>query len=120
MSEESPLDDYVRKTEEVIKHLKEKKVGDRLDLVSFLEEEVSAVNASTLGWNAWIQHPSIMKLFNENELNEIAEGLRKMSSDFLEFDIKWTKILKERKEAELEKKKKEEKSCNSGGKQYIS
>lgn len=104
--EESPVDDYIKRTEAIIKHLKDKKAGDRLDLVSLLEEAITAVNASTLGWSSWVQHPAIMKLFNEKELTEIAENLRKMSCDFLEFDIKWTKILKERKEAEIAERRK--------------
>lgn len=124
MSEESPVDDYIKKTEAIIKHLKDKKAGDRLDLVSLVEEAVTAINASTLGWSAWVQHPSIMKLFNETELNEIAEGLRRMSIEFLEFDTKWTRTLKERKDAEMaekRKKKETEKQSNAkDGKLYIS
>lgn len=122
MSEETPIEDYIKKTEEVIKHLKEKKIGDRLDLVSLIEEAINAVNASTLGWSAWLQHPKIMKTFTESELTEIAEGFRRLSSEFLELDVKWTQILKERKEAELaakEKEKDSKKQQNKNGKQYI-
>ena len=121
---ESPVDDYVKKTEAIIKHLKDKKIGDRLDLVSLVEEAINSVNASTLGWSSWIQRPSLMKLFNETELNEIAEELRRMSSEFLEFDIKWTKVLKERKDAEVIAKQKEKESGKqqnkNGSKHYIS
>jgi hypothetical protein len=124
MSEESPVDEYIEKTEQIIKELKEKKAGDRLDLISVIEQCITALNASTLGWNAWLQHPSIMKVFNETEITEITEGIRKMSSEFLEFDIKWTKILKERKEAEIvakhKKKEAEKQTSKNGGKQYIS
>jgi hypothetical protein len=122
MSEESPIDEYIEKTEQIIKDLKEKKAGDRLDLISVIEQSITALNASTLGWSAWLQHPSIMKVFNETEIAEITEGIRKMSSEFLEFDIKWTKILKERKEAEIiakHKKKAEKQNSKSGGKEYI-
>jgi hypothetical protein len=124
MSEESPVDDYIKKTEAIIKHLKDKKAGDRLDLVSLVEEAITAINASTLGWSAWVQHPSIMKLFNETELNEIAEGLRRMSIEFLEFDTKWTRTLKERKDAEMAEKRKkketEKQPKDKDGKLYIS
>lgn len=120
--EESPINDYIKKTEEIIKNLKEKKLGDRLDLVSLIEEEITAVNASTLGWGGWLKHPSIMKIFSEAELSEIAEKLRTMSSDFLEFDIKWTKLLQERKEATTKQKIKdaEKKQDSKGIKHYVS
>jgi hypothetical protein len=126
MSEESPVDDYIKKSEVIIKHLKDKKLGDRLDLVSLIEEAITAVNASTMGWSSWLQHPSIMKLFDEKELTEIAEEIRKMSVEFLEFDVKWTKKLKEHKEAEIASRKKEKEKeadkqpSKNGGKQYIS
>lgn len=124
MSEESSIDEYIERTEQIIKELKEKKAGDRLDLISVIEQSITALNASTLGWSAWLQHPSIMKVFNETEITEITEGIRKMSSEFLEFDIKWTKILKERKEAEIvakhKKKEAAKQTSNNGGKQYIS
>jgi hypothetical protein len=120
--EESPIDDYINKTEDIIKKLREKKAGDRLELVSLIEEAVIAVNASTLGWSSWIKHPSVMKLFTEAELNDIAESQRKMSSEFLEFDIKWTKILQERKEEKIgEKAKESEKKQDSKAvKHYVS
>lgn len=123
MEEESPINDYIKRTEEVIKNLKEKKLGDRLDLVSLIEEAITAVNASTLGWSGWLKHPSIMKIFSEAELSEIAERLRTMSIDFLEFDIKWTKILQERKEAKAKEKKKEnekKQNHNKAVKHYVS
>lgn len=120
--EESPIDDYINKTEEIIKKLKEKKVGDRLELVALIEEAVVAVNASTLGWSSWLKHPSIMKLFTEVELNDIAESQRKMSSEFLEFDIKWTKLLQERKIEKAKEKAKEhvKQQDNKSSKHYIS
>jgi hypothetical protein len=122
IEEESPVNDYIKKTEEVIKKLKEKKPGDRLDLVSLIEEAITAVNASTLGWSSWLKHPSIMKVFNETEINSITEDLRRMASEFLEFDIKWTKILQERKEAERKQKAKEseKKQDSKAVKHYVS
>jgi hypothetical protein len=120
MTEESPVDEYIQKTEQVIKELKDKKAGDRLDLIAIIEQAVSALNASTIGWSAWLQHPSIMKIFDEKEITEIAEGIRKMASEFLEFDVKWTKILKERKEAEMASKQKEKEKHQKKIEKYVS
>lgn len=121
MSEQSPIDEYIEKTEIIIKHLKEKKSGDRLELISLIEEAITAVNASTLGWSAWLQHPSIMKLFDEKELGEVTEDIKRMAIEFLEFDIKWTNVLKERKDKErTEKKKLKEEKIKGNGKSYIS
>lgn len=92
----SSVDEWIAKTEEAIRILREKKPKDRLELVAAIEEAVVSVNASTIGWNSWTKSPQVMKQFSEEELQSMWEKLRDFGCDFLEFDLKWTKNLKEK------------------------
>ena len=95
--ESSPVDEWISKTEEAKKSLKERKPKDRLDLVAAIEEAVVSINASTVGWNSWTKNPQVMKQFSEEELNSMWEKLRDFGCDFLEFDLEWTKNLVKKK-----------------------
>lgn len=90
------VEEWVQKTEEAIKILREKKPKDRLELVAAIEEAVVSINASTIGWNSWTKSPQVMKQFTEEELQEMWEHLRDFGCNFLEFDLKWTKYLKDK------------------------
>lgn len=71
--------------------------------------------ASVTGWNAWFSSVLIMENLREEELKELVIIFEKLALDFLELDLKYTRILKERqnegktrKIADLKEKQKQE------------
>ena len=65
---------------------------DRLDLVRIMHAALIALNHSLLGWLQYVNNPDIMGKFNREELSEISEFLNKFAEDFIEYDIKVTKV----------------------------
>lgn len=60
--------------------------------------------ASITGWNAWLMNPLIMEKLTEEELKELAEVWQRLAVEFLELDLKYTKLIKEKqKEARAKK-----------------
>ena len=60
--------------------------------------------ASITGWNAWLMNPLIMEKLTEEELKELAEVWQRLAVEFLELDLKYTKLVKEKqKEARAKK-----------------
>jgi len=100
------IEEWIKRTEEIKKFIEKLKPKDRLEIVSAINDCNAAINASTLGWQSWVQAPKVMNSFDEKELLEIFEYFRKKSLDFLEQDMRWTKEL-QKKMAEQKKKGKE-------------
>ena len=60
--------------------------------------------ASITGWNAWLMNPLIMEKLTEEELKELAKVWQRLAVEFLELDLKYTKLVKEKqKEARAKK-----------------
>ena len=77
---------------------------DRLSIVSKLSFMNGTLAASITGWNAWLMNPLIMEKLTEEELKELAEVWQRLAVEFLELDLKYTKLVKE-KQKEVRAKK---------------
>ena len=87
------IKDWIKKVQEEMLSFSKHKPKDRLDYINSIYRTHLAVAASLQGWREWLESPGIMNNFSEEELNEIYEGFKKEAIFFLEYDIKWTKIL---------------------------
>jgi len=77
---------------------------DRLSIVSKLSFMNGTLAASITGWNAWLMNPLIMEKLTEEELKELAKVWQRLAVEFLELDLKYTKLVKEKqKEARAKK-----------------
>jgi len=77
---------------------------DRLSIVSKLSFMNGTLAASITGWNAWLMNPLIMEKLTEEELKELAKVWQRLAVEFLELDLKYTKLIKEKqKEARAKK-----------------
>jgi hypothetical protein len=75
-----------------IKEALESEAPDRLDLVRMMHTALLALNHSILGWFQYVNNPDIMGKFARDELNEISDTLNKFAEEFIEYDIKVTKV----------------------------
>jgi hypothetical protein len=69
---------------------------DRLDIINSILLSLSALERSVLGWNSWVRNLYIMSQFNQQELLDMDETLRKRVKDILKFDIYTTKKWKDK------------------------
>ena len=86
---------WIRECTEYLKQIRESlstEKPDRLDLVRMMHAALHAVNHSILGWLQYVNNPDIMGKFNREELSEISGFLNKFAEEFIEYDIKLTKV----------------------------
>jgi len=72
---------------------------DRLGYVDGCAQSLMAINQSIGGWMQWLTNPSKMSKFQEEELKNFFDFLKKFAVDFVDFDIKVTdkeEVLKEK------------------------
>lgn len=65
---------------------------DRLELVRAIYLSLLALSQSVWGWLQYVNNPEIMGKFSLSELNEVNSTLSKFTLEFLEYDIKITKM----------------------------
>lgn len=99
------IEEWIEKTKELKKLLKDLKPEDRLSLVESIGECNIAIHASTLGWGSWVKSPKVMAKFSKKELEEIFEHIRNQAIEFLDNDIKWTEELNKKVKKEKGKRK---------------
>jgi len=92
--------DWCEETEKEIEKIKKWKTDDRLSLVSKLTFMNGAIASSVQGWHSWLTNAIIMEKFTQQELTDLAKEFEALTVAFLELDIKYTKMLKERKQEE--------------------
>lgn len=80
--------EYLRQIKEALDTEK----PDRLDLVKMMYAALLALNHSVLGWLQYVNNPDIMGKFKREELSEISGFLNKFAEEFIEYDIKVTKV----------------------------
>lgn len=102
-----PEKDWLEEVKKAKKKLEQMSPKDRLDLVEAIIQCNLSVHSSTLGWNNWLANATVMKKFSKNELQEIYDSFIEYATKFLEFDIKWTKILQNKKGNKKGKNKKD-------------
>lgn len=82
-------------------------IKDRLSLVAKLAFMNSSFASSVEGWNTWLNNTLLMNQLREEELRELTSEFEKLSIAFLDLDIKYTKLVKERQRMEKAQKLKE-------------
>ena len=75
-----------------IRELSEKEDKDRLENVRSIKLSLFYLNRSIIGWNRWVNNPTAMANFSEEELEEIERRLSSLVSSFLDYDIEVTKL----------------------------
>lgn len=88
--------DWIEETEKEKEKIKNWKLTDRLSIVSKLSFMNGTLAASVTGWNTWLTNAPIMERLNEEELKELADIFEKLALEFLELDIKYTELIKEK------------------------
>lgn len=73
-----------------------KKNRDRLDIINSILLSLSALERSVLGWNSWVRNLYIMSKFDQQELLDMDNTLRKQVKAILELDIYTTKKCKDK------------------------
>lgn len=99
--------DWTEEVKKSKKRLEQMSPKDRLDLLEAIIQCNLSVHSSTLGWNTWLANATVMKKFSKKELQEIYDSFVASAIQFLEFDIKWTKVLKKKKMRKKRKNKKD-------------
>jgi len=96
--------DWIEEVEQEREKIKNWMLTDRLSIVSKLSFMNGSLAASITGWNAWLMNPLIMEKLTEEELKELAKVWQRLAVEFLELDLKYTKLVKEKqKEARAKK-----------------
>lgn len=81
-----------RKALETLCKLSEKERKDRLERVKSIKTSLTLLGRSLSGWSRWMNNPDTMAYFSLEELKEMEEKLSVFSQDFIEFDMKATKL----------------------------
>jgi len=79
-----------------INKLSSKEDKDRLDRVRSIKTSLVLMGRSLSGWTKWVNNPAIMAYFSREELEEMEERLSSMAESFIKFDIKTTRIGREK------------------------
>jgi hypothetical protein len=77
---------------ERLKELTAKKDKDRLELVKTMNTCLYLVGRSLSGWSTWVNNPSAMANFTQEELAEMEQKLTEFTESFLEYDVKVTEL----------------------------
>lgn len=93
-------EDWEAKVEQEKKKIKEWSVTDRLSIVSKLSFMNGSLASSVTGWHSWLTNPGVMEQLNKEELEELVAEFEKLALEFLELDLKYTKLVKEKQEKE--------------------
>ncbi|MGQ9679763.1 MAG: DUF2153 family protein [Candidatus Bathyarchaeia archaeon] len=65
---------------------------DRLELVRAMYISLLALSHSVWGWLQYVNNPEVMGKFSLSELNEVNSTIGKFALEFLEYDIKITRM----------------------------
>jgi len=91
------MNTWTKATEKEIKKIKNWKLKDRLSIVAAITYCNSSVASSVSGWSSWLTNALIMEEFSEEELKEIFQELAKLAIEWLKLDLKYTKLLLNKK-----------------------
>jgi len=86
--------DWVKDKKKQLEEAKGLKPKDRLDMVEAIALMNQHIATSCQGWAQWIYNPMVINKFNEEELKSFYDRFRRITLDFLEFDIEATEKLK--------------------------
>ena len=87
-------EDWATLKKKQIDKVKDLEPKDRLDMVEAIALMNQYISSSCQGWAQWIFNPMVINRFKEEELKDFYGRFRKITLDFLEFDIEATEKLK--------------------------
>lgn len=87
-------EDWTTTKKKQIDKVKDLKPKDRLDMVEAIALMNQYISGSCQGWVQWIFNPMVINRFKEEELKDFYGRFKKITLDFLEFDVKATEKLK--------------------------
>lgn len=102
---------WIRACKEFLRQIRENKLvenPDRLDLVRSMHVALLALNHSVIGWLQYVNNPDIMGKFTLEELIEMSGFLSKFTEEFIEYDMKVTKVGMEKGLREMGEEREEE------------
>jgi len=111
--------DWIEEVEAEKEKIKNWKLTDRLSIVSKLVFMNGTLAASVTGWNAWLANAFIMEKLTEEELKELVAIFEKLALEFLELDVKYTKVVKERQKEAKAKKLAEKQKASKNQTTYV-
>ena len=86
--------DWIAIKKEQLDEIKELKPTDRLDMVEAMALMNQHIASSCQGWAQWLYNLTIINRLDEEKLKDVYSRFRKVTLDFLEFDVKSTEKLK--------------------------
>jgi hypothetical protein len=114
MSEQE--DKWIESVEEEKLKIQKMETKDRLASLAKITFMNGTLASSVTGWSQWLSNALILERLSEEELKELTVVFQDLVITFLDLDIKYTKIIRERKRKEEKetqaslKKRREEKS----------
>lgn len=82
---------WIVELERDIKEIKDLEPIDRLGSTASIMKCASSISRSVNGWLNWAKDPRIMKIFTEDQLNDMVNFFKEFSIQMLNFDIEWTR-----------------------------
>jgi len=96
------IEEWLGKVREEINRIKKSRSRDRLEYLTNILKCNRAIVSSCQGWKYWLDNPTIMNSFSEDDLKRIFEEFKVIAVMFLENDVRWTKYLQSKLELEKE------------------
>jgi len=90
---------WIKNCEDALKKLSmlsSKEGKDRLDRVRSIKTSLVLMGKSLSGWAKWVNNSATMAYFSREELEEMEKRLSLMAESFIKFDLKTTKIGREK------------------------
>lgn len=111
MSEENPLEKWIRDVEKTKKQIEKLKTKDRLQTAASIVKLHTSILASMQGWAMWLKNPAVLDQLTEAELKETFETFKKLALEFMELDLKMSSsVLKKRQKKRKKRKGKKKKT----------
>ena len=86
------LEDAIRRVEDEIRHLETLDPKDRLEMISGINECLSALLGMIDGLSFWIRTPEFMSLFGNKETMLMFKRLRKATVDLLKLTVEYSRL----------------------------
>jgi len=75
---------------ESLRRLNDRSPKDRLETCSLIMGYLQLATQSIVGWIYWLNNPTLMSDFSEEDLEEILSEIRRFVNDFIALDVKYT------------------------------
>ena len=86
--------DWIQEVEKERQKIKDWACSDRLSILGKLTYLNSSLASSVSGWHSWFTNPLICAKFSEEELKALLLVFEKLTLDFLDLDISYSKQMR--------------------------